>query len=61
MLSCICSVIDHSLYRSHGQFQLFTTDHFTVVCLVAWPLSESEAGIDFVLMETSMLFYANSY
>ena len=27
-------------------------DHFTVVCLVAWPLNESEAGVDFVLIET---------
>ena len=25
--------------------------HFTVVCLVAWPLNESEAGV-----ETSLLF-----
>ena len=31
-------------------------DHFTVVCLVAWPLNESEAGVDFVLKETSLLF-----
>ena len=31
-------------------------DHFTVVCLVAWPLNESEAGVDLVLMETSLLF-----
>ena len=23
-------------------------DHFTVVCLVAWSLSESEAGVDLV-------------
>ena len=30
-------------------------DHFTVVCLVAWPLNESEAGVDLVLMETSLL------
>ena len=30
--------------------------HFTVVCLVAWPLNESEAGVDLVLMETSLLF-----
>ena len=22
-------------------------DHFIVVCLVAWPLNESEAGVDF--------------
>jgi len=28
-------------------------DHFTVVCLVAWPLNESEAGVDLVLIETA--------
>ena len=27
-------------------------DHFAILCLVAWPLSESEAGIDFVLIQT---------
>ena len=31
-------------------------DHFTVVCLVAWPLNESEAGVDLVLLGTSLLF-----
>ena len=31
-------------------------DHFTVVSLVAWPLNESEAVIDLVLIGTSMLF-----
>ena len=31
-------------------------DHFTVVCLVAWPLNESEAGVDLALIETSQLF-----
>ena len=31
-------------------------DHFTVVCLVAWPLNENEAGGDLVLTETSLLF-----
>ena len=31
-------------------------DHFTVSCLVAWPLNESEAGGDLVLIETSLLF-----
>ena len=30
--------------------------HFTVVCLVAWPLNESEAGGDPALIETSLLF-----
>ena len=32
-------------------------DHFTVVCLVAWPLNEFEAGGDFVFIETSLLFF----
>ena len=38
---------------------MITTSHGTnnrVVCLVAWPLNESEAGIDLVLIETSLLF-----
>ena len=30
--------------------------HFTVACLVAWPLNESEAGVDLALIETSLLF-----
>ena len=34
---------------------LFLTDYFTVVCIVAWPLNESEAGVDLVLIETSLL------
>ena len=31
-------------------------DHFTVVYLVAWPLYEYEAGVDLVLIETSLPF-----
>ena len=31
-------------------------DHFTVVCLVVWSLNECEAGVDLVLLETSLLF-----
>ena len=30
-------------------------DHFTVACLVAWPLNENEAGGDLDLIETSLL------
>ena len=37
-------------------FKVFLIDHFTVVCLVARPLNESEAGGDFALTETSPLF-----
>ena len=31
-------------------------DHFTVVCLVSWPLNENEAGGDLVWIEISLLF-----
>ena len=30
--------------------------HFTVVCLVAWPLNESEAGVDIVFLILMMPF-----
>ena len=30
--------------------------HFTVVCLVTWPLSGSEAEVDLVLIKTFLLF-----
>ena len=33
-------------------YELEEIDHFTVVCLVAWPLNENEAGGDLVLIET---------
>ena len=35
--------------------------HFTVVCVVTWPLNESEAGVDLALIETSLLSYVNFY
>ena len=34
-------------------------DHITVVCLVAWPLNESEAGGDLALVQTFLVYYAN--
>ena len=30
--------------------------HFTFVCIVTWPMNESEAGVDLVLIETAVLF-----
>ena len=36
-----------------------TIEHYIIVCLVAWPLSESEAGVDVVLIEISLLFVYN--
>ena len=34
--------------------------HFTVVCLVAWPMNASEAGGDLALIQTSLLFHLNA-
>ena len=31
--------------------------HFTVVCLMTWPLSGSEAGVDLVLLQTLLPFH----
>ena len=35
---------------------LLRIDLFTVVCLVTCPLNESEAGVDLVMIQTSLLF-----
>ena len=35
-------------------------DHFTVVSLVTWPLNGSEAGVDLVLIQTSLLLLCKS-
>ena len=35
-------------------------DHFTVVCLVTWPLNSSEAGVDLVLIQTSLFLLYKS-
>ena len=39
-------------YRST---RLLRMDHSTVVCSVTWPLDGSEARVDFVLIQTSLL------
>ena len=33
--------------------------HFTVICLVAKPLNRSEARVDFVMIQTLLLFICN--
>ena len=38
------------------KLSIISLDHFTVLSLVAWPLNESEAGVDLALIETSLLF-----
>ena len=42
--------------QSKSSPNLMIIDQFTVVCLVAWPLNESEAGGDLALIETSLFF-----
>ena len=37
------------------KFLLSKIDHFTVVCSVTWPLYGSEARVDLVLIQTSLL------
>ena len=38
-----------------------TIGHFTVVCLVFWPLNRGEAGGDLVLLQTCLLFKCESW
>ena len=35
-------------------------DHFTVADIVTWPLNGSEAGVDLVLIQTSLLLLCKS-
>ena len=37
-------------------YEWWRIENFTVVRLVAWPLNETEAGVDLVLIETSLPF-----
>ena len=51
----VCVVI-HNKYkvlRPWIEVEINELDHFTVAYLVAWPLNESEAGGEIVLIETS--------
>ena len=49
-------IIARSLVHEHNKTpNLLGIDHFAVVCFVAWPLNESEAGVDLFLIETSLL------
>ena len=48
--------VEPELAPSYTKDLLLLIDHFIVVCLVTWLLNESEAGVDLVLIETSLLF-----
>ena len=50
----VCSLHDFEKLKSD------TIDHFTVVGLVTWPLNGSEAGVDLVLIQTSLLLLCKS-
>ena len=54
---CIRRHRPYSLW-SEGTWNL-TIVHFTVVCLVTWPLRGSETGVDLVLMQISCFSYVN--
>ena len=43
----------HFSLRTSERLAYRATVHFTVVCFVTWPLSESETGVDLVLIQTS--------
>ena len=46
--------IKRTFLISDYYWSLTRIDHFTVVCLVTWPWNEREAGVDIVLIETSL-------
>ena len=49
----------HFIHHVH-QCSALQIDHFTVVSLVAWPLNGSEARVDLVLIQTSLLLLCKS-
>ena len=63
-LSALCNSVEKKrtclgiqLCKSYLSFAI---DHFTVVGLVTWPLNGSEAGVDLVLIKTSLLLLCKS-
>ena len=54
LLNHLCNLFNEEC--TTGLIKLNLIDHFTLVCLITWPLNESEAGVDLVLIETSLLF-----
>ena len=55
--SCIYAYgfILNDVQANSGRVIIAHTNYFTVVCLVTWPLNESEAGGNLALIETSLL------
>ena len=55
-----CAKFDKNLDSVYVIFKGITLiasiDLFTVVCVVTWPLNESEAGVNLVIIQTSLFF-----
>ena len=48
----------HELLAQRGSYNI---PFFTVLCLLAWPLSGNESGFDSPLIQTSLIFIRKSY
>ena len=57
---CGLGIFDHNVFINRPRSTKLAIHHFTVVCLVAWPLNGSEAGVDLVLIQTSLLLLCKS-
>ena len=57
----ICHEVSHHIleYLLQQKPYWVRIDYFTVLCLVAWLLNECEAGVDLVLIKTSLLLLCN--
>ena len=56
----IAEVMSLNPVEAQNFLGFFPIDHFTVVSLVTWPLNGSEAGVDLVLIQTSLLLLYKS-
>ena len=52
VLYIVLTSVAHIKLEKFLQIFVVTITHFTVMLLVTWPLSGSEAGVDLVLIQT---------
>ena len=52
--ACFKTTCWNNKFPQHNNIKAI--DHFTIVCLVAWPFNESKVGCDLALIETLLLF-----
>ena len=53
-------MLKNQIYSSVSTLLSLLMDYFTVVGIVSWPLNGSEAGVDRVLIKTSLLLWCKS-